>query len=290
MAIKLGSGGSASQVNEIITLNNTANTVTLADGRVYLKGGVFETNTSTYPLAPSSMQAAGLSFSVATQSPNPTGMTWDGSYFWVTGSGTGWINKYSASGVYQGVRFNVSAQMGTNIADLTWDGSAFWVLSPVYDIALKYNASGVYQNTQFSVANAYTPSGITWDGTYFYVINNASGYDVYKFNASGVSQGVAFSVAAQTTNPSSITWDGTSFWVLSDYSNEVLKYNSSGVYQNVSFSTSPETSPYGIISKGGSDTSLFVTGFALDKVQEYQSAIGISSVANLGGQNYVRIG
>ena len=94
MAISLGGGGSASQVNEIITLNNTASTVTLADGRVYLKGGVVETNVSAYPLAPSSVQAAGLSFSVAAQATTPSGITWDGTYFWVAGSGTGYINKY----------------------------------------------------------------------------------------------------------------------------------------------------------------------------------------------------
>ena len=50
MAIKLG-GSSTSQINEVVSLSNTADTVTLADGRVYLKGGLLETNLSTYPNA-----------------------------------------------------------------------------------------------------------------------------------------------------------------------------------------------------------------------------------------------
>ena len=51
MAIKLG-GGSTSQINEVVSLSNTADTVTLADGRVYLKGGgVLETDPSVYPSA-----------------------------------------------------------------------------------------------------------------------------------------------------------------------------------------------------------------------------------------------
>jgi hypothetical protein len=287
MAIKLGSGGSASQVNEIITLNNTASTVTLSDGRVYLKGGVFETNVSAYPLAPASRKAAGLSFSVLAQSPNPTGVTWDGSYFWVCHSGS-FVQKYSATGVYQS-QFAVNAQMGTSAEDIVWDGSAFWIMSALYDGVYKYNASGVFQYSFGVGSYTNTPTGMAWDGTYFYVLSNASGYNVYKYNSGGVYQSVAFSVAAQTTNPQSITWDGTSFWVLSAYGNEVFQYNSSGVYQNVSFSVSPETTPRGIVSKGGGDASLFVTGQGLDKVQEYQSAIGISSVGNLGGQNYVRI-
>ena len=44
MAIKLGGGGgSASFINEIVTMNKSDSVVTLGDGRVYLKGGVFET-------------------------------------------------------------------------------------------------------------------------------------------------------------------------------------------------------------------------------------------------------
>ena len=65
MAIKLGGGGgSASQINEVIALNSLANTVTLADGRVYLKGGVFETNTSAYPNAATGQGYSGTSFCI----------------------------------------------------------------------------------------------------------------------------------------------------------------------------------------------------------------------------------
>ena len=48
-----GGGGSASQINEVVTLNNSADTVTLAMGECTLKGGVVETTLSTYPLASS---------------------------------------------------------------------------------------------------------------------------------------------------------------------------------------------------------------------------------------------
>ena len=49
MAITLGGGGgSASQIDEVVTLSSTADTVTLADGRVYLKGGTYETTLPTH--------------------------------------------------------------------------------------------------------------------------------------------------------------------------------------------------------------------------------------------------
>ena len=104
MAIKLGGGGSASQINEIVTLNNTADTVTLSDGRVYLKGGVYETNPSTYPLATTGYQYTGFNFSVGTQATTPTGVTWDGTYYWVVGDDTNTAYKYTAAGVYQSVQ------------------------------------------------------------------------------------------------------------------------------------------------------------------------------------------
>ena len=287
MAISLGGGGSASQINEVVTLNNGASTVTLADGRVYLKGGVFETNTSTYPLANSSYQAAGINFSVAAQETNPSGIAWDGNYFWVLGRSGQDLNKYSASGVYQSVSFSV-ANGGADVKDVVWDGTQFKVLGAA--LILRYSSSGSYSGFYNLTAQTSTGQGIAWDGTYYYVVENTGSYNVYKYSSSGVYQSVAFSVVSQTTNPSSITWDGTSFWVLSDYADEVFQYNSSGVYQNVSFSVSAQdTSPMGIVSKGGSDTSLFMAGQQNDKVWEYKPANGVSSVLNLGAQNYVRI-
>ena len=66
MAIKLG-GGSTSQINEVVSLSNTADTVTLADGRVYLRGGVLETDPSVYPSAATITGYTGTSFSTLSQ-------------------------------------------------------------------------------------------------------------------------------------------------------------------------------------------------------------------------------
>ena len=72
MAIKLGGGGgSASQINEVVTLNNTADTVTLSDDRVYLKGGVFQTDLTVYPNAYSDFKAVGSEVYVGGQGTQP---------------------------------------------------------------------------------------------------------------------------------------------------------------------------------------------------------------------------
>jgi len=287
MAIKLGGGGgSASQIDEIVFLNNTADTVTLADGRVYLKGGVIETNLSTYPLADSNYKPTS-NFSVAAQDTNPNGITWDGTYYWVVGQTTYRVYKYNAAGVYQSVSFSVSAQE-TNLKDIVWDGTYFWVIGSASDAVYKYNAAGVYQSVTWSVsAQTSNPYGITWDGTYFWV-SDVSG-NIYKYNSAGVYQSVTFSTYTEdSANGKGITWDGTHLWTVGTTNDKAYQYNTSGVYQNESFSVVPLTNPEGIVWNSA------ISGFAAvgrgtDSVSIFQPANGITSDTSFGGQNYVRV-
>ena len=102
--------GSASQIDEIVFFNDSANIVTLDDDRVYLRGGVFEDDLTVYPDAHSKILYLRENFSVRSQDTAPTGITWDGNYFWVVGASTDSVYKYNASGVYQSVSFSVAAQ------------------------------------------------------------------------------------------------------------------------------------------------------------------------------------
>ena len=194
MAITLGGGGgSASQINEVVSLRNDATTVTLADARVYLKGGIFETDLTVYPNASNSFQYTGTNFSVASQDTSPSGITWDGTYLWVVGYGSDSAYKYNTSGTYQSVSFSIASQ-DSSPEDIAWDGTSFWVLGGNTDTVYKYNASGVYQNVSFSVASEESsPEGIAWDGTSLWVvgtvIRNASKYEPVNGVASDASFG-----------------------------------------------------------------------------------------------------
>ena len=284
MAITLGGGGSASQINEVVTLNNDTDTVTLADGRVYLKGGVFETTTSTYPLASSSMQQIGVNFYVGAEDIYPQGVTWDGTFFWVIGTQGDEALKYSSAGVYQSVAWSTATQT-VNPYAITWDGTSFWVMDNV-GVVFKYNASGVYQSVSWSTATETGGSvgDIEWDGTFFWVTGTTN-QAVYKYNSTGVYQSVSWSTAGETTQPTGIAWDGTSFWVCDRVDERLLKYNSSGVYQNA-FVTLEELNASGACGVG---TNVAVTGVTSDRVRVYGAAIGVSSVADRGAQNYVRV-
>ena len=100
----------------------------------------------------------------------------------------------------------------------------------------KYNASGVYQNVSFSTLSQDNyPAGITWDGTYFWVIGGNSG-SVYKYNASGVYQSVSFSVASEETSPRGISFDGTNLWVIGYSTDSAYKYaDVNGISPDTSF-------------------------------------------------------
>ena len=286
--ISSGGGGSASQINEVVTLNNSDDIVTLADGRVYLKGGVFETTLSTYPNAYINKAPVGINFSTASQGANPNGIAWDGNFFWVLFRQSGNnLFKYNSSGVYQNTSINMS-NWGTDVKGVVWDGTNFTYIGGT--TMSKYTSAGSYTGLYSNIASQTTSArGMAWDGTYYYVIENGGSRNVFKYNSSMVYQSVAFSVNSETTDPRAITWDGTYFWVTSSTSNnKAFKYNSSGVYQNESLSLL-DTYPEGIVSKGGGDSSLFVSGPTLDKVVEYKPANGVASVSNLGGQNYVRV-
>ena len=148
-----GGGGSASQINEVVLLSNTADLVTLSDGRKYLKGGVLETNLSTYPDAHVNVQHLGTSFSVASQESNPSGIVWNGTHFWVVGITTDAVYKYTSAGVYTGTSFSVGGQ-DTTPEDITWDGTNFRVLGRSTDTVYSYlPAIGIQAVTDLGAQN-----------------------------------------------------------------------------------------------------------------------------------------
>ena len=199
MAISLGGGGSASQINEIITLNRDENVVTLADGRVYLKGGVVETTTSNYPDAKTSFLNTS-SFSVSSEESTPYGLAYDGTYLWVAGGAGDDVTKWSTAGVYQNVSFSTASQDGL-VFGIEWDGTNFWASGYLNRKIYKYNSSGVYQNFYIDVSSqTTTPYSSAWDGSHLWVIGRSEA-TVFKYNSSGTYQGVSFSVAAQESSP-----------------------------------------------------------------------------------------
>lgn len=292
MAISLGGGDGASQINEVVILNQTADTVTLGDGRVYQRAGVIETTTSNYPDAKANYLPLQKVSDLSGVS-SPQGVAWDGTYYWVTDGSGDDVTKFNASGESQST-FSVSSQ-DTQPTGITWDGSYLWVAGSQNDRVYKYNNSGTYQNSYFDISGQTTgPVGLTWDGSYLWLIGNNE--VVYKYNTSGTYQNVSFSVAGQTSQAQGIAWDGTSFWVI-DGEEFVYKYNSSGVYQNDFFSVAISTNEATGIVYNSTGSKLAILSNQYDDLFEYQRGVGIAELSEnqksygptLGGQVYVRV-
>jgi len=291
MAIKLG-GSSTSQINEVVSLSNTADTVTLADGRVYLKGGLLETNLSTYPNAFYAWKPLSSGWAVGDNQPNT--LDFFDNHFWVCGNAADGVFKYTAAGVFVS-SFPVTVLSENSPIGITNDGTDLWVYGAYNNLALRYTTAGVYQSDSFSTIGQIpgnSGKGIVYDGTSFWIINDITAV-VYKYNSSGVYQNVSFSVGAQTAYPKDIAWDGTYFWVAAGAGSaaggrRVYKYNSSGVYQNEFFDT-PSVNDGALAGVTWDGTSFYIMGNQIRRVAQYSQANGIPSVTTSGGQNYVRV-
>jgi hypothetical protein len=292
MAIKLGGGGSASQINEIVYLNDSANTVTLDDGRVYLKGSVFETDPTEYPDAVFEWKALGPKIFYNGQGSQGRGMEYDGAWLWQVNNASNYLFKYNLSTLsYASFGFSLNNQC-SDAGGVAWDGNYFWVVCTNQNHAFKYNASGTYQNTNFSTySQDADPHDIVWDGTHFWVLGNAT-KKVYKYNASGSYQNVNFSVGSEISDPRGLAWDGTYFYVTGyvDPTAKMYKYNSSGVFQSaiaLPNPTSYATTYEGLVSIG-SDIWAGPGGdpYSIFKLTE---ASGVTADSQFGGNNYLRV-
>ena len=92
-----------------------------------------------------------------------------------------------------------------------------------------------------------SPSGITWNGSYYFVTDYEDD-KVYYYEADGVFQG-SFAVA---DGPTGITWNGNNLFVVRNHggSQNVCEYTSSGSYVSCFSLGSDHLSPTGITWDG----------------------------------------
>lgn len=114
------------------------------------------------------------------------------------------------------------------------------------------SALNTYNYTGFNFTLVEThPEGITWNGSSFFVLDNAGVTDrVYEYNSSGNTTGFNFTIN-RDDNPEGITWNGSSFFIVGDGSNVVMEYNVTGGYAGFNFSVNTQVlTPRGITHNG----------------------------------------
>jgi hypothetical protein len=177
----------------------------------------------------------------------PSGVTFNGTYFWVVDYVSDTVYRYLANGTYDNWNFSVNSQ-DTGPYGVTFNGTYFWVVGDSSDKVYRYLANGTYDNWNFSTSSQdTTPQGVTFNGTYFWVAGAANA-KVYRYLANGTYDNWNFSTSSQDTYPTDATFNGTYFWVAGGSSFKVYRYLANGTYDNWNFSAGYE--PYGLYFNG----------------------------------------
>jgi len=286
-------GDTASIINEVIFIKDTVDVLTTADDRVYLKGGVYETDLTLYPDATFETIYAGNNFSFATQTGHCDAMCSDGTHLYLVNQVEDKVYKYTKAGVYVAVYNTTGANTPYAIE---WDGTNFWIgddYERIYKYDTSFNAIGSYISLTAQLGTNGI-RGITWDGSHFYVMDYSR--TIYKYNSSWVYQSVAFGSGGTTNYVDGITSDGTYIYVYRGYQNyTIAKYNNAGVYQGVVVSGLNLGGNDGVVAWDG--TNFRVCNPDSDLVLMIEPAIGITNYTNNTtykgqageGQNYVRV-
>lgn len=273
-----GSGG-GSIIGDLQPLYvNTVNGLYInAAGEHWLETGNVSTDLVTYPDAKRGATSGGVyasnSFGQATTSAS--GLTFDGTFFWESHTNINRLYKFNSAGVYQGSYMTVAV---SNIVSVCMGvGSALHAMASNGQV-YEYVAGNNTLIDQFDAgATVPAPQGITWDGTYFWVVSNSTD-TVYRLNADGTDSGFSFSISSQSLTPSGIHWNG-SYLIVTDSSNSIAYlYEPSGTYSGIFFDVSSEdATPMDITGDG---THLWVVGLATTTnyaYTDYSPFVGIAT-------------
>ena len=295
-------GGGGSEINDNKVINSGASLITTASGEKWLQSGTLSTATSTYPDAtslPSGATYTNTNWYVGFQAALPSGITWDGSFFYVCDrTYNGFVYKYNSSGVYQNTSFTSNG--GENMG-LTWDGTYFYMGNSDGGQVYRYNSSWTLQNWAITSVNGVTGVAVIGTTCYVYVQSYNGGgspanTDVvvpFTITSSGGTAGTPFSTNAQIGGqPQDLVTDGTYLYAVSR-TGVVFQYTTSGVYTGSTFSVNPlssSTTDFGGITFKG--TELYSTNATDDRVFQFNvtNSVGIIDQVNTdGGTIYTRI-
>ena len=167
----------------------------------------------------------GTNWTTTGQISQPTGITSDGNYFYVSGFTGSPIKRYTLSGSF--VDSFITSSGG--LTDVYTNGSYIWALSYADTSIYKYYMNGT--NTGISINLSLessgvnvNPTGLTSNGTYFWVADSTDS-EVYKYYVNGTYIGSHFDTAVSgNTNVEAITNNGTYFWTI-DYNDYIYRYD-----------------------------------------------------------------
>ncbi len=228
-------------------------------------------------------------FSVDSQGALKSGVTTDGTDFFVIDSGlTTKILVFNSLGVnYR----NITIPTTNNMQGIVTNGTDFWVTSDANDFVYHFDKNGNNITDGFSTASAGadTPRGITTNGSDFWITDTTDDF-VYHFSKTGVNITDGFSTAsAGAGSPTGITTNGTDFWVSDQSDNFVYHFSKTGVNITDGFSVLGVQAISAITSElvfprdlpGKNPTNFWIIGGPLSSIEFLYHYKGSFSCGNL---------
>jgi hypothetical protein len=204
MAIKLGSGGGGSEINDIKPINTTELLHTDAEGNKWLRQGYLDTDTTTYPAPATVRKTIGEWDGVLNYSSGvkPEGICFDGTYYWIVELTGDTLQKLNASTFAVIGTFYITNYV-SNPKSVCYDSVAneLYVIGTTnLNRIARFNMSGTYVGNRFdarfysntgTTLSSSTATGITTDGTYIYTSHSSipmAKHSLAKWNMAGVLQ------------------------------------------------------------------------------------------------------
>lgn len=171
---------------------------------------------------------ANASISTASQVGTAQGLAWDGSHLWVSDFSSKIMYRYNvSSGSYTGESIDFSSAPNYS-RGLAWDGSHLCALLGDGSI-YKYALNGVFDSSFILEDYEGTPSGLIWDGEFFWS-GGFSASNIKRYNSDGSYSNYFFSVSEGESGISGLAYGDGKFGVLDDSSDSLVLYAESECY------------------------------------------------------------
>ena len=153
---------------------------------------------------------------VSTGLSNPWGLTYDGTYIWVSNYGNGTVVKFNpANGDIAGTY----SSYGTGPKGITWDGAHIWVVNSTSDTVVEINPSNGDEVASYTItSNGWDAA---FDGTNVWV--TSGGNDTITVINTVTSS--HYTITDSGCGPGWEAFDGTHMWVGCYDSKSVRGYN-----------------------------------------------------------------
>jgi len=135
---------------------------------------------------------------------DPRGVSFDGTYLWVSDPTAVYIYQLDKNGNPTGNGF---APPGTTPKGLAWDGEYLWVADDLARYVYQLDATG--SEVSGFGSGGVALSALTWDGVYLWLSGHYNADYIYQYKPDGTQVG---GFAAPSGGVQGLVWDGKYFW------------------------------------------------------------------------------